>query len=284
MRRFAHAVALAAAGVLAASPVAAQTVRAFTTARQAHGDTRLTAVIDYAAGALTVTPGTGSHLYRLHLAFDPTRFQPLSAFDASTGTVRLGAQPLSGAVFRVGSPESRSQNAVVELSPRVDLSVQLDLGAVEGAVELGGLRVSDLRMRSGASRTTLRFSRPNAIRCGTATIEAGAADLTVVGLGNSRCEQIAVEGGVGKLTLDFGGEWRENAVVSVRMTVGELVIRLPRSIGIQISLDRFLAAFQPAGLERRGNSFVSPGYDAAARHLDISLATAVGGIRVEWID
>jgi hypothetical protein len=277
---------LAALMLLAGLPatLAAQQVRTFTTARQLHGETRLRATVDYAAGALTVTPGSGAYLYRMQLAFDPARFQPLSAFDAPGGSVRLGAEPVSGAVFRVASPDARAQNAVVELSPRVDLALQLTLGAVDGAVELGGLRVTDLRMTSGASRTTLRFSRPNAVRCGTATIEAGAAELTVVGLGNSRCERISVEGGIGRLTLDFSGEWREDADVAVRMAVGELVVRLPRDIGVQVSLDRFLAAFQPAGLVQRGNAFVSPDYDASGRHLDIALTTAVGGVRIEWID
>lgn len=284
MNRFAGAlVALAACAVL---PMAAhaQTLRTFSTARQAHGQTRLAATIDYAAGALTVTPGAGTHLYRMQLAFDPLRFQPLSRYESPASTVRLGAEPLSGAVLRVASPDARVQNAVIELSPRVDLSLRLSLGAVDGAVELGGLRVTDLHMTSGPSRATLRFSRPNAVRCGTATIEAGAAELAVIGLGNSRCQRIDVEGGIGRLTLDFGGEWRENADVSVRMTVGELVIRLPRDVGIQLSLDRFLAAFKPAGLVQRGTTFVSPGYDEATRRLDIALTTAVGGVRIEWID
>lgn len=284
MNRLAGGLAVMAALAALPATARAQSVRSFVTARQIHGETRLGVTVDYAAGALTVTPGTGAHLYRMQLAFDPRRFQPLSAFDASAGAVRLGAEPVSGAVFRVGAPDARAQNAVVELSPLVDVSLQLTLGAVDGAVELGGLRISELRMTSGASRTTLRFSRPNAIRCGTATIEAGAAELSVVSLGNSRCERISVEGGIGKLTLDFGGEWRENADVSVRMAVGELVIRLPRDIGVQLSLDRFLAAFQPAGLVRRGTAFVSPGYDEAARQLDIALTTAVGGVRIEWID
>lgn len=268
----------------APSTGSAQSVRDFTTARQLHGDTRLTAAIEYAAGSLTVTPGAGSHLYRMRLTFDPDRYRPLSAFDAPSAAVVLGVAPHDGGTIRVGSPDAATQNALVELSPRVDLSVDVELGAADAAVELGGLRVTDLRLSSGASRAALRFSRPNAVRCRTALIEAGAADLDVTGLGNSRCAEIRVEGGIGKLTLDFGGAWREDADVAVRMAVGELVLRLPRDVGVQLTLDRFLAAFQPAGLVRRGNVFVSPDYDQAARTLDIALTTAVGGVRIEWID
>ena len=45
-----------------------------------------------------------------------------------------------------------------------------------------------------------------------------------------------------------------------------------------------MKAFQPAGLVQRGNAFVSPDYDASGRHLNIALTTAVGGVRIEWID
>jgi hypothetical protein len=280
-----RAALLAALAAVTITPVlAGQTVRRFSTTRQHHGETRLTAAVDYAAGSLTVTPGALGHLYRMRLAFDGERYVPLSGFDASSGAVRLGIAPAPGGAVRVASPTLPEQNALVELPPGVDLSLALTLGAVDAAVELGGLRVTDLRLQSGASRAVLRFSRPNATRCGTATIEAGAAQLEVIGLGNSRCERIRVEGGIGRMTLDFGGEWREDVAVAVRMAVGELVLRLPRDVGVQLTLDRFLAAFQPVGLERRGNAFVSPDYGRAARTLEIALTTAVGGVRIEWLD
>lgn len=273
----------AAAGLVVAAPLGAQTLRSFETARQRHGETRLSAAVDYAAGTLTVTPGAAGHLYRMRLAFDGDRYVPLSSYDASTDSVHLGVEPAPGGAVRVRG-ELRDQNALVELPSDVDLTLDLTLGAADAAVELGGLRVTGLRLQNGASRTALRFSRPNATRCETALIEAGAAQLEVTGLGNSRCERIRVEGGVGKMTLDFDGAWRDDTDVSVRMAVGELVLRLPRDVGVQLTLDRFLSAFEPAGLVRRDNAFVSPGYDQAARRLDIALTTAVGGVRIEWID
>ncbi len=54
-------------------------------------------------------------------------------------------------------------------------------------------------------------------------------------------------------------------------------------VGVRITLDKFLATFEPVGLVRRGGSYLSPGYDQAARHLDIHVTTAVGGVTVEWL-
>jgi hypothetical protein len=53
---------------------------------------------------------------------------------------------------------------------------------------------------------------------------------------------------------------------------------------VRLKLDRFLASFDPAGLARAGNGFQSPGYERAERHLDIDVMTAVGGVKVEWVD
>jgi hypothetical protein len=89
---------------------------------------------------------------------------------------------------------------------------------------------------------------------------------------------------VGKITLDFSGTWPSSAVVQVEMAVGELTLRLPRKIGVRIVMDKFLSRFVPAGLEMRGNEFVSPNYDRAERKLDLEITTAMGGVNVEWVD
>jgi hypothetical protein len=49
-------------------------------------------------------------------------------------------------------------------------------------------------------------------------------------------------------------------------------------------MDKFLSSFEPVGFVRRGETFQSPNYDRSQRHLDLELSTAMGGIRVEWVD
>jgi hypothetical protein len=166
----------------------------------------------------------------------------------------------------------------------VDLHLDLTLGAVQADVELGGLSLSELGLQAGASQAVIRFSEPNQSRCRAAEITAGAAELTLLGLGNSRCDRLELEGGMGKVTLDFGGGWTSSMRAEVRMAVGEVSFRLPRNVGVRLTLDRFLSSFDPAGLVRSGNAFESPGYDRAERRLDLDIQTAIGGVRVEWLD
>jgi hypothetical protein len=275
---------LALALALGTSSAEAQAMRPFATYRQLHGETRLGARLEYAAGSLRIGPGQPADLYRMDLSYDENRFVPLSDFDATGGSVLLGLRAAGDAGVRVVSRNQLQQVAAVAFSPRVDLALDLTLGAVDADVELGGLRVSTLDLKTGASRSVVRFSQPNLARCRSARFSAGAAELSVIGLGNSRCDDIEFEGGVGRVTLDFSGSWTSSTRVQVKMAIGELTLRLPRKVGVRIAMDKFLSRFAPAGLVLRGNEFVSPGYDRSQRKLDLDLTTAMGGVNVEWVD
>jgi hypothetical protein len=269
---------------LGAGTAAAQDMRAFATFRQLHGETRLRAELDYRAGGLRVAPGRSNELYRMDASYDAARYNPASSYDAASSSVSLGLQPAGQGGLRVVSQRQLRQDANVAFAPDVELDLDVTLGAVDADLELGGLSLSRLVMQAGASQAVVRFSQPNRSRCRSAEILAGAADVTVLGLGNSRCDRIDFEGGMGRVTLDFEGAWTSSSQAAVKMAVGELTLRLPRRVGVRLTLDRFLASFEPAGLVRTANGFQSPGYDRAERKLDIAVTTAVGGVKIEWAD
>jgi hypothetical protein len=263
---------------------AAQTMRPFSTFRQLHGETRLNARLEYGSGNLRLQPGDPRELYRMTLSYDQDRFLPVSDFDSPGGTVHLGLKARGEGGLRVVSRNQLSQTALVFLSPRVEMSLDLSLGAVDADLELGGLRLSEIDVQTGASQATVRFSHPNTMRCRTAVFSAGAAEMSVIGLGNSRCEEIVFDGGVGKVLLDFSGVPSTNTRAVIQMAVGGITLRLPRAAGVRITMDKFLSSFEPTGLARKAGAFVSPNYDKAGRKVDIELTTAIGGVDVEWVE
>ena len=280
-----HRLVLAALALAAcATNASAQSMRSFATFRQLHGETRLRADLEYRAGGLRIAPGRANELYRMDASYDEDRYSPTSAYDAASGVVTLGLRPGGEGGLRVVSTRQLRQDANVAFAPSVDLDLDLTLGAVQADIELGGLSLTALTMEAGASQAVIRFSEPNQSRCRAAEITAGAAELTVLGLGNCRCDRFQLEGGMGKITLDFGGAWTSSTQAEVKMAVGALTLRLPRTVGVRLTLDRFLASFDPAGLIRTGSAFQSRDYDRAERKLDIEVTTAVGGVKVEWVE
>lgn len=270
---------------LSAAPAQAQTLREFTSARQHRGETRLDVNVAYSGGILRVDPAGAGVLYNFRLTYDDDRFAPLVRFNPSAGSVTLGTEALGRGGIRVGH-KTVDQAASIKLGTEVETNLTLGLSASDARIELGGLRLSSLRVEAAASRADIHFSEANAIRCARADIKAGAGETVISGLGYAQCAEVDVEGGVGRVTLDFSGKWTGRLHLSAEMAMGELVLRLPRDSKIRLEMDRFLTSFAPTGLTRGadGRTWTSANYDPGGTRLDIDVETAVGGVTVEWID
>lgn len=279
-----RAALLALALTLASAPLlTAQEMRDYAVSRQRHGEGRLNARLDFVAGSITVAAGSADILYAMQLRYDPERFRPVSRFAAGDGSLALGIENAGKSGLRVASRSQLTQTAAVLLNPAVLVSLEANLGAADARLDLGGIRLSDLHLESGATQATVSFSQPNQIRCSTMTIEAGAAELDLEQLGNSRCATITVSGGMGQVTLDLRGVWGQPSDVSVKMTVGQLVLRIPRSLGVRVRSQRFLSSFPSKGWTRSGDALLSPGYESASQHVNLALETALGDVGVEWL-
>ena len=244
-------------------------MRPFSTFRQLHGETRFNARVEYGAGSLRVEPGQPGELYRMNLSYDEDRFVPVSDFDPSSRTAVLGLRAAGeGGVRVVSGNQLRQAGHHCHLT-----SAQTSRSTSASARWMpiwswaaSGSPISTCK--TGASRAMVRFSRPNGMRCRHAGFSAGAAEVEVLGLGNSRCDEIEFEGGMGTVLLDFSGVWSSSSHLEVKMAVGEITLRLPKRVGVRLAMDKFLTTFESAGLLRRGDSFVSSNYDSAERRLD----------------
>jgi hypothetical protein len=281
--RLVFCVGLAAAcWTLASSHADAQTWRTMTSARQVW-DRELTDVdIEYGAGTLRVAPAEAPFLYRMEIRYDADIFAPIADFDAEERTLQLGVE--SAGRGRRSLNMREGSTATVLLSREVPVELDLEFGAGKADIQLGGMAIQQLEISTGASETSIGFDAPNTVVAERITIEAGAADLEVLGLGNARAEQITFRGGVGSTVLDFSGAWDRSVTASVEMGIGAVTLRLPRGPGIRIDRSSFLTSFEATDLERRGDSYYSAGWDSAEQRITIDLSAALGSIEIDWID
>lgn len=283
MTRGRFLILVAAASLAAARPSGAQTWQTLTSARQRHGESRLAVEVRYAAGEFRLAAAPAGTLYRMDLRYDEDQFTPLREYDAQAGRLLLGARGRGGHVEladrRKGDPPPSLD---LQLAPDIPLALDLELGAVHSEVDLGGLALRSVRYRTGASETTLRFSRPNPEPCSELSLEAGAAEFHAWTIGNANCRSVRFQGGVGDVTLDFSGAWQGAMDADLNVAIGSLTLMLPRDAGVAVRLSRFLASFDAAGFTKRGDTWYTAGYEAARRRLVLDVSATFGGVNVVW--
>jgi hypothetical protein len=271
---------LMAALALALSPVAAasQDWREMTSFRQRGDVQQLDVHVRYGAGTLRIRPATDQELYRVDLRYDSEVFDPIASYDH--GKLEVGVDG-RGKGINVRSHESGELS--LELSRDIPLNLDLDFGAVEADLELGGLRVNRIDVETGASDTKLAFAEPNAVSCERLEITMGAAALAARGLANANCGFVHSEGGVGDLTLEFSGDWRQDIQADLTMALGSLNIVVPEDVGVRVDKDTFLTDFSGPRFSKRDGVYYSDNWDSARRKLTIDLQGAFGAIDVRWI-
>jgi hypothetical protein len=216
------------------------------------------------------------------MRYDDGRYRPVTEYDRAAGRLTLGVEQREHRARGGGGHDD--QHAAIELAPRVPMALSLAFGAGEADVELGGMTLEDVHVKTGASRTSISFATPNRVAARRVKVDAGAAEVRVSGLGNARADRFEFSGGMGEATLEFGGTWTHSATAQIDMGVGAVRLRIPRALGVKVVRDSFLSSFDASGLVKQGDAWYSRDYAQARYRLDVSIHAAVGSIEVDWID
>lgn len=261
-----------------AAPLSAQHWRTLDASRQLSDSSSVDVRITYAAGKLELRPATGGRtLYSMSLKYDAEHGEPLANWDAAHHAVHLGVKGVKGSWNRRDA-EGSAMRADLSTVPPIDLS--LELGAVTGDLQLGGLRLSRLRLKAGAADVSAHWDQPNRERMHALTIDAGAASLKLVQAGNANTDRIVANVGVGALEIDLGGNWTRDIDMTANVAMGTLDLRLPNDVGIRVESNAFMVDFDKAALRKRGNEWYSENYDAAPRKVRLRLNGAMGNVSI----
>ena len=272
-------VAAVTAVLVAPTLASAQDWRTVTMSRQIEDNDEVRVIVDYGAGRFNVTSTDDGVLYRMTLRYDEDRFEPIADF--SGDRLELGVESL-GRRWNIGKGDNTGQ-LDLELPRGIPMDLELNFGAVRADLDLGGLALTDLALRTGASESTVDMSEPNIAAMRTASFEAGAAEFTACNLGNLNAERIEVAVGVGDLTLGFSGRWEQDAAVSIDMGLGALELRFPEGLGVRLRKNSFLTSLDSEGMVKRGDAYYSLDWDDADKKITIDLDAAFGSVKVVWV-
>ena len=254
--------------------------RTVTMSRQVGNERSVEVNVQYGAGRFSVGPAEAGVLYHMQVEYDEDVFRPFAEYE--NNSLRIGTETL-GRRVRFGRDRTHGKMELA-LSRDVPMDLSMDLGAVQADIDLGGIRLTRLDIEVGASRTLIDISEPNPETMSRANMDVGAAEFTVLNLGNLNARRIDIDAGVGDIELGFTGDWRQNAEVSVDMGLGSLVLRFPRGLGVRLEKDTFLTSFDSEGLVKRGDAYYSLDYDDAEYQITVDIDAAFGSIRVVWVN
>ncbi len=256
-----------------------QSRRTVTMSRQVEDEQSLDVNVRYGAGRFSVGPAEAGILYHMRIESDEDVFEPLAEYRGSS--LLIGTETV-GRRFRFRDHQAGEME--LALSREVAMDLNMDFGAVRADIELGGIPLTRLEIETGASQTLIEISEPNPETMSRANMDVGAAKFTVRNLGNLNTGVIDIDAGVGEIELEFTGEWRQDARVSVDMGLGSLVLRFPRGLGVRLVRDTFLTSLDSEGLVKLGDAYYSLDYDEADYQVTVDVEAAFGSIRVAWVD
>lgn len=258
------------------APLLAQTWSTLQASRRIEGESRLNVEVKYGTGSFRVEPASNGQLYAVNLKYDEDVFTPVHQFEDSRLVVGVEKHG-SVSVFHRGAREGELRLA---LTDQVPMDLDLEFGAVEADMELGGMRLRSLSLSTGASDATLRVSTPNPEAMRSMELHVGAASLHANDLGRLNAESVTLEAGVGDVSLDFGGLERATTQVTAKMGVGSLEIRIPREAGIRLTRQSFLTALEAPGLERQGDEYITSNWDSSSNRVFIDVEAALGKVSI----
>lgn len=194
---------------------------------------------------------------------------------------RRGIQSTSGGTIE--------NNWELHFGRDMPFALKIQAGGYSGDWDLGGLPITNLEINQGTSNTSLNFSQPNPRIMRYMEINSGAARFNLLNLANANLDELNFSGGASDYIIDFNGDLRRDADVSVIMTAGDLTLVIPPdtaakinwrgSFGASINTDSNFSKQRSDKL--RGDTYVNQSWlDGTEPRVNIELTITGGSIDV----
>jgi len=96
--------------------------------------------------------------------------------------------------------------------------------------------------------------------------------------------ELEVLTGVGSAKIDLSGERTDDVNATIECGVGEMLIRVPRNMGVRIiGAEDGLGDFETPGFTKDGDDLVNAAYSNSGPKLEINLTRGVGEVVVEQV-
>jgi hypothetical protein len=136
------------------------------------------------------------------------------------------------------------------------MDLAINAGAYTGTYELGGLSLTNLTIKDGASKVTLSFSQANPSEMTLFRYETGASNVKMSGLANANFSTMVFNSGAGDYTLDFSGTLKRDATITISSGLSNLILVIPQNVNANVTTESGLANINAGpGWAQNGNQY-----------------------------
>ena len=211
--------------------------------------------LEFGAGELTINPGDQEMLVNGTATYNVAELKPEVTVSGNEVIISNGDLKLEGLPIM---KDFKNEWALDLGADPMNLTIQA--GAYQGTLELGDLALQSLQVSDGAADVTLQFSQPNRAEMETLRYETGASQVHLKGLANANFARMVFKGGAGEYELDFSGDLKRDATVSVDAGLSSIQIIVPEGMAARVIVDRGLANVDiDSGWEKSGDEYSTAG-------------------------
>lgn len=185
----------------------------------------------FGAGTMKVHAG-GEELVSGTAKYNIADFKPAVSVNGSTIRIEQGNWHLTGI------PDLSNIKNEWDLSlGNQPLNLSIEAGAYHADYQMGGLALTNLTVKDGASDVKMNFDSPNLSEMSLLNYETGASNVSLTGLGNANFASLVFHSGAGNFTLDFTGALKRDGSVNIETGVSNTTLVIPSGIPVQLTVD-----------------------------------------------
>ena len=214
------------------------------------GTTRLS--INFGAGELNLNPGAQNLV-------DGTATYNVPDLKPQIVNSSDGVEIKQGNLKNIPYPSNIKNSWDLKLG-NTPMDLSINAGAYTGTYELGGLSLTNLTIKDGASNVKLNFSQANPNQMTLFRYETGASNVKLSGLANANFSTMVFDSGAGDYTLDFSGTLKRDATITISSGLSNIILVIPQNVNATVSTESGLTNINAGpGWTQNGNQYTQSG-------------------------
>jgi hypothetical protein len=213
--------------------------------------------ITFGAGEVALRSEDQGVLVSGTVTYNVSDFKPVVESTGSTVAIKQGDLEIRG----IPNFENDIKNEWdLEIAKNIPLNLKINAGAYSGHYNFSGLSLENLEITDGASDVNLEFTEANPSEMDTFRYNTGASTVTLEGLGYANFSTLIFRGGAGSYKLDFAGDLRQDAVISIEAGVSTVTIVVPSGVPAQVVFEGGLSNVDSFGdWSKTGDTYAQEG-------------------------